>query len=72
MDHQLAPAEAGLRVQHDKLPESGGSCSGAERIEGLLALQPLVAVGHVGACEAAAEMTSELLGPDAYAARGLP
>ena len=72
MDLQLTPVEAGLGVQHDALGESGGPRSGADRIEGFLALQRFVAVDDVDAREAATEMTFELLGPDAHATRGHP
>ena len=72
MNLQLAPVEAGLRVQHDALGEPRRSCGGADGIERFLALQGFVAVDDVDAREAAAEMAFDLLGPDAHATRGPP
>ena len=72
MGPQLAPVEAGIGMQHDALCESGGPRGGADRIEGFLALQGLVAVDDIGPREAAPEMPFELLGPDAHATRGPP
>ena len=72
VDLQLAPVEPGLGVQHDALRESRRARGGADRIEGFLALQGLVAVDDVDIREAAAETAFELLGPHAHATPGAP